>query len=149
MAECIANTSGMRGAHTVCLSQSRAAAHGHTRPAWRKCKPLLQARKVSILVQIRSGLHRRCGPAGMRAGRVCRQAAARCSTRTGRPEEGFPLLAPSPGTQPEDESRAYNCEIPASFFSFLDASAPKESTALVVLCTLKHCVSGILHSQAL
>lgn len=89
--------------------------------------------------QIRSGLHRRCGPAGMRAGRVCRQAAARCSTRTGRPEEGFPLLAPSPGTQPEDESRAYNCEIPASFFSFLDASAPKESTALVVLCTLKLC----------
>lgn len=76
----------------------------------------------------------------MRAGRACRRCPSCALLHTyGTLEEGFPLPAPGPGTQPQHESRAYDCEIPASFPSILDATHLKESSELVVLCALKLC----------
>lgn len=66
-------------------------------------------------------------------------AARCCSTRTGRAQEGFPLLAPSPCTQPQDESRAARYQGAFSASWNQPTSAPKESSELVVLHTPKLC----------
>lgn len=113
--------------------------------------------KCRFFLQIRSSLRRTCGAAGMPAplpgtaavsvGRHTGRSvpstpawtpAVRCSTRTSRPEEGFPLLA-SPQHLHAAQGRITSLQLQDTkeFFSFLRATLPQpQKKALGLSCAL-------------
>ena len=111
--------------------------------AWRKLKPLLHLRKVSILLadkeQPAQDLRHSgdactppCRAAAVSAGRHASHGApgrpawtpaVRCSTRTRRPEEGFPLLASLQHLHAaQGRITSLQLQDTKEFFSFLDAT---------------------------